>query len=289
MKKKLLWIFICFGLIFGLSGCRKDLTDNNVFLLVKDGTLTNKGTTLILKNNSNIDYSYGEPYYIEREIDGVWKKVETIHDVVFNLPAWSIESGKSVEFNIDWEYGYGQLKSGKYRIVKEIFKSSSSNINNSVSFNIYAQFEIDENDFEYEVSTVEDIELKLEVDAMNHGNSSEEFVEYKVYVDDNKLYAKNLKTNEVKMIFDKELVKYVAVRSICCSGNAHLLILTLDGNVYISNEDSNYGFTFNVKFNKLDAKNIVSFKLVPVEDNDFAKNLYGVDSNGKEILLHEIN
>ena len=61
------------------------------------------------------------------------------------------------------------------------------------------------------------------------------------------------------------------------------------GIVYISDEDSNYGFTFNIKFNKLDAKNIVSFKLIPATDYDFAKNLYGIDSEGKEILLHKMN
>ena len=88
---------------------------------------------------------------------------------------------------------------------------------------------------------------------------------------------------------DKENVKNIASRNICCAGNAHLLILTTDGNVYMSDDDSNYNFTFDIKFNKLDAENIVSFKLVPTSDYDFTKNLYGVDSNGNEILLHKIS
>ncbi|MBQ2873177.1 MAG: hypothetical protein IJE89_04195 [Bacilli bacterium] len=289
MKRKLLGILFFGILILGLTGCN-DKIDKNVTLSVKEGTLAPIGVTLILKNESNTDYSYGEPYYIEQEIDGKWSKIQTIHEMVFNLPAWGLESGKSVEISINWVYGYGQLESGKYRIVKEIFKSSSSNIDNSVSFNVYAEFEINEENYEYEKETTEEIELKTEVDAMNHGISSEEgLVKYKAYVKNNKLYAKNLKTNEEKMIFDKEPVKNIAVRKICCAGNAHLLILTTSGNVYMSEDDSNYGFSFNFPFKKLDAKNIVSFKLVPAFDYDVAKNLYGVDSKGNEVLLHKMN
>lgn len=290
MKNKLLGILFCGILLLGLTGCN-DKVDQNVILSIKEGTLTPIGVTLILKNESNTDYSYGEPYYIEQEIDGNWQKLETIHDMVFNLQAYQLESGKFVEFSINWVYGYGQLESGKYRIVKQIFEKTDSELHNSniVSFNVYAEFEINEENYEYEKTTVTEVELKTELETMNHGNSEEELVKYITYIKSNKLYAKNLKTNEEKMIFDKESVKNIATRNICCAGNAYLLILTSNGNVYMSNEDINYGFTFNIKFNKLDVKNIVAFKLIPVADYDFTKNLYGVDIEGKEILLHKMN
>ena len=57
----------------------------------------------------------------------------------------------------------------------------------------------------------------------------------------------------------------------------------------MSDEDCNYFFTFNMKYTKLNAENIVSFKLVPLFDYDVAKNLYGIDSEGNEILLHRMN
>lgn len=298
MKKKILGILFCGIILFGLTGCKKEQTNSKVSLTIKEDTLAPIGVTLILKNESNTDYSYGEPYYIEQEIDGNWSKVQTIHDVVFNLPAYGLESGKSVEFSINWAYGYGQLKSGKYRIVKEIFEKTDFELHDSniVSFNVYAEFEINEDDYEYEKATTEEIELKTELkfkssidDNGQYINWEDGLVDYNVYIKNNKLYAKNLKTNEEKMIFDKESVKNIATRNICCAGNAYLLILTSNGNVYMSNEDINYGFTFNVKFNKLDVKNIVAFKLIPVADYDFTKNLYGVDIEGKEILLHKMN
>ena len=290
MKKKILIILFCGILLVGLTGC-KGKTDQNVILSVKEGTLTNSSVTLILKNDSKTNYSYSEPYYIEQKKDNNWQKLDTIHDVGFNQPALELERGKSVEINISWVYDYGQLESGKYRIVKQIFEKTDFELHDSnvVSFNVYAEFEINEENYVYEKVIATEVELKTELETMNHGNSEEELVKYKTYVKNNKLYAKNLKTNEEKMIFDKEPVKNIATRNICCAGNAHLLILTSSGNVYMSNEDSNYGFTFNVKFNKLDARNIVSFKLIPVADYDFAMNLYGIDSNGKEILLHKMN
>lgn len=296
MNKKLLGILFCGILLFELTGCKKDQADSKVSLTIKEDTLAPIGVTLILKNESNTDYSYGEPYYIEQEIDENWIKVQSIHDVIFNLPAHGLESGKSVEFSINWAYGYGQLESGKYRIVKEIFKSSSSNIDNSISFNVYAEFEINEDDYEYEKSTTEAIELKTELKFSSSKDENGQYidwedglVDYNVYIKNSKLYAKNLKTNEEKIVFDKEPVKNIAVRPICCAANGHLLILTSNGNVYMSEEDCNYFFTFNMKYTKLDAKNIVSFKLVPAFDYDVAKNLYGVDSEGKEIMLHKMN
>lgn len=291
MKKKLLRIVLFIVLLFGLTGCINRRVGSKVSLTVKEDTLATIGVTLILKNESNTDYSYGESYYIEQEIDGNWDKVQTINNVVFNLPAYELESGKSVEFSINWLNEYGQLGPGKYRIVKEIFKSASSIFENSVSFSVYAEFEIDENDYDYEKATIDEIELETEVDTMNHGISSGvgNLVKYKAYIKDNKLYAKNLETNEEKMIFDKEPVKNIAVRKICCAGNAYLLLLTTDGNVYMSENDSNYGFSFDFPFKKLDVKDIVAFKLIPAFDYDEAKNLYGVDSKGNEILLHKIN
>ena len=57
----------------------------------------------------------------------------------------------------------------------------------------------------------------------------------------------------------------------------------------MSEKDCNYAFSFDFPFKKLDVKDIVSFKLIPVADYDIVKNLYGVDSKGNEILLHKMN
>lgn len=135
----------------------------------------------------------------------------------------------------------------------------------------------------------ENVNLLTELEVMYHGNSSEEFTKYKVYIKNQKLYAINLTTSKEALIFDKEKVKNIAVRPFCCAGEGYLLILTTTGNVYISEKDCNYWFSFDFPFKKLDGSNIVSLKLIPASDYDIVKNLYGIDSDGKEILLQKFN
>ena len=74
MKKTILTILICGVMILGITGCgnknefdvgsKSDITisQEDVSLTIKDGTLKNTGATLILKNNSNKNFQYGNPY-----------------------------------------------------------------------------------------------------------------------------------------------------------------------------------------------------------------------------------
>ncbi len=142
--------------------------------------------------------------------------------------------------------------------------------------------------YEEPKQTVTELQLLDELEVMNHGNSSEEFVKYSVYIKNSKLYATNKNNNETKIVFDKEEVKKMASRPICCTGNANLLLLTNNGNVYISEKDSNYFFSFDFPFKKLDTTDIISFILIPHDDYDSIKNLYGINSKGEKILLQEM-
>ena len=116
-----------------ISGNEIDLNTD-----IKEGTLTNKGLTMVIKNTSDKDLLYGNPYLIEKYEDGVWKTLEPINEVSFTLPAYFLNKNDTIELNIDWEYGYGKLK-GKYRVVKDFFyKENEENI----SFDKYLEFEL---------------------------------------------------------------------------------------------------------------------------------------------------
>lgn len=41
------------------------ISQNDVTMTIKDGTLTNSGATLVLINNSDKSFQYGNPYEIE--------------------------------------------------------------------------------------------------------------------------------------------------------------------------------------------------------------------------------
>lgn len=130
MKKKLLKAFFGLFVLTFLLGCGKEIDEqhaqeklnmsNEVSLTIKEGTLSNTGASFILKNASIYDFSYGNPFRLETFLNSKWVNVEPIEDLNFTLPAYALKANESVTLKIDWQYGYGSLSSGKYRLVKEV-------------------------------------------------------------------------------------------------------------------------------------------------------------------------
>ena len=110
----------------------------NIKMQIKENTLTDKGLTMIIKNLSDKDLSYGNPYMIEKYENGYYRTLKPINEIAFTLPAFGLNKNDSAELKIDWEYGYGKLK-GRYIIVKNFHYNKKDVI---VSFNKYLEFEI---------------------------------------------------------------------------------------------------------------------------------------------------
>ena len=130
MRKTILAIIFIEFIILGVTGCginnKFDIGDksniesvkNNVSLSIKEGTLTKRGATLILKNDSDNAVQYGNPYEIEIKKNGIWYKINV--ELNFTLPAYVLKSKESKEIELNWENGYGKLATGEYRIIKSI-------------------------------------------------------------------------------------------------------------------------------------------------------------------------
>ncbi len=118
-------------MVLGLTGCGTDknefdigkesnieIVEKGVTLSIKDNTLSKTGATLVLKNNSDVDVQYGNPYEIEIKKDGEWHKINV--ELNFTMPAFELKLKESKEIELNWENGYGKLASGDYRIIKSI-------------------------------------------------------------------------------------------------------------------------------------------------------------------------
>ena len=117
--------------------------NENISFKVKSETLTSKGATFVMTNNTDSEtYEYGNPFYIEVKDNNEWKVLETINDLSFTLPAFALKPKESKKFNINWEYGYGKLKKGTYRLVKDVFRSGDEPIDESEKIYLYAEFTI---------------------------------------------------------------------------------------------------------------------------------------------------
>lgn len=131
MKKTILTILLCGVMVLGMTGCGKQknefdignksdikISQNDVIMTIKEGTLTNKSATLILTNNSDKNFQYGTPYEIEIKKDGEWHKINV--ELNFTMPAFQLSARENNEIEINWENGYGKLEKGIYRIIKGI-------------------------------------------------------------------------------------------------------------------------------------------------------------------------
>ena len=118
-------------MVLGMTGCGKQknefdignksdikISQNDVIMTIKEGTLTNKSATLVLTNYSDKNFQYGSPYEIEIKKDGEWHKINV--ELNFDMPAFQLLSKESKEIELDWENEYGKLAKGTYRIIKGI-------------------------------------------------------------------------------------------------------------------------------------------------------------------------
>ena len=151
MKKTILTILLCGVMVLGMTGWGKQknefnignksdikISQNDVIMTIKEGTLTNKSATLVLTNNSDKNFQYGNTYEIEIKKDGEWHKINV--ELNFDIPAFPLSSKESKEIELNWENGYGKLAKGTYRIIKDIdYKYEEGKYK---SFNIAVEFTI---------------------------------------------------------------------------------------------------------------------------------------------------
>ena len=114
---------------------------------LKDGTLTKKGATFILKTSSDYKIGYGESFIIEK-YDKKTHDFQVLNydedkNCAFNMIGYTLEKNKSREITQNWSCMYGELEKGLYRIVKHVDFDSDRPITEDDIYYIYAEFEIE--------------------------------------------------------------------------------------------------------------------------------------------------
>lgn len=115
-----------------------------ITLSVKDVTPT--GATLVCSQSGGKDVTEllsGSFFVLEQEVGGVWVACETVlEEYAFTAEGWMIPLGQSVEWETDWEWLYGALTPGNYRIGKEILNFQAPGDYDKLM--CYAQFTVTE-------------------------------------------------------------------------------------------------------------------------------------------------
>ena len=150
MKKALILAVVCIAAMF--AGCGKETTEGNpTGISEAQGQISSEADTEDLSESpyavnttdgasmalvrasdteltvsvENIDMTtliYGEYYSVEILKDGVWYSLPyaTEENVGFNSIGYELAKGESGEWTTDFEWLYGKLPAGQYRIVKDI-------------------------------------------------------------------------------------------------------------------------------------------------------------------------
>lgn len=125
MKKALTLLLIVITCL--LVGCsskekKKEKTHSveNISMVIKEGTLTRTGATIIITDNNDKHFDYGEPFRIDKKVNGKWEELKMADNVGFNFPAYVVDENNQLEMDLDWTIMYGKLEDGEYRIVKYV-------------------------------------------------------------------------------------------------------------------------------------------------------------------------
>lgn len=151
--KKVTWISIIGIVCLSLVGCSQEsnvvgdksnyeVSNKLATLQVKEGSLTKSKLTLILKNNTDHGCSYGNPFSLEKEKNGVWYEIKPARGLNFTLEAYGLGSKDSIEFELSLESFYKKLSPAKYRVVKAVFCNGADSIKIETTY-VAAEFVIE--------------------------------------------------------------------------------------------------------------------------------------------------
>lgn len=85
---------------------------------IVEGTLTPTSAKVKIKDLNNYKYLYGEYYRLDKKVNDKWEELPLKNLVGFNDIGYFTGINGYLELDINWEYAYGELSKGKYRIVK---------------------------------------------------------------------------------------------------------------------------------------------------------------------------
>jgi len=149
MKKVLLIIFIvllfvCVAFLFKNDSSAPQVVDG-ISIIIKEGTLTRSGASIIIVDTTlNEEHTYGESFRIEKKENDKWVSLDTIIDRYgFDDIGYNVNKDKKLEMNVNWEWLYGKLENGQYRLIKDYgINKNDSYLGNK---EIYVEFIIGDN------------------------------------------------------------------------------------------------------------------------------------------------
>ena len=103
-----------------------DVTPNQWGVVLEVDNVTEKGLTIVCNHSGGEDVAEldtGSFYVIQKYEKAGWVDVEYLpqeYDIAWTSEAWIIQKEGTTLWDVNWEWLYGKLSAGEYRIGKEI-------------------------------------------------------------------------------------------------------------------------------------------------------------------------
>lgn len=91
-----------------------------VILKIKEETITPAGLTVVICNDSDEDINFGRDFLLKEEKDGAWQQVTPVSEPFMTMDLLWAPAKSSEEMELYWAPFYGQLKEGRYRLIKPV-------------------------------------------------------------------------------------------------------------------------------------------------------------------------
>ena len=140
--KKVLSIILALVCMMSVAGCvpktdgntSKNLSENEISdvtpnkwgVALKVDNVTEKGLTIVCSHSGGenvAELDTGSFYVIQKYEKADWVDVEYLpqeYEIGWTSEAWMIQKEGTTRWDVNWEWLYGELSAGKYRIGKEI-------------------------------------------------------------------------------------------------------------------------------------------------------------------------
>ena len=115
-----------------------------IYLYAEDVTST--GLTLKIEQyggNPSGSLEYGAAFFLESMVNEEWQPVETVtgEPLAWNALGYMVKMNDITKMDINWEYGYGKLNPGSYRLKKEIIDLRAPGDYDKKTYEVYFTIE----------------------------------------------------------------------------------------------------------------------------------------------------
>lgn len=93
---------------------------------IETGEMEEINRDCVLEYELDAEVIYGEAYILQRQVDGEWQDAETVPDNYgFPMVGYNVPGGEEASIYYNWEWLYGALEPGEYRMVWDVSRKDS--------------------------------------------------------------------------------------------------------------------------------------------------------------------